>query len=90
MTDLVQIRDDILNEMYAEATPSMDFDYAKNNPEEMGEDWYEQYYLSEDRQREIFQKHTDKYDLTGTERATLSMECFLNLGPTSVSNGDDL
>ena len=88
MTDLEQLRDDILNEMYAEAEPPLDFDYALENPDEMDDDWYSQHYLSDERQREIFDKHTAKHDLTDSEHTSLTMTCILSLGPSNVKEED--
>ena len=83
MTDLKQLRDEILNEMYAEAEPPLDFDYAVANADEMDDDWYQQHYLSQERCQEIFDKHTESVDLTKSEHLSLTMTCLADLAPTS-------
>ncbi len=83
MTNLKQLRDNILNEMYAEAEPPLNFDYAVANADEMDEDWYQQHYLSQERCREIFDKHTENVDLTKSEYLSLTLTCLTYLAPTS-------
>ena len=81
---LTEVRDDILNEMYAEAEPPLDFDRVLDNPDSMNDDWYSQHFLSEDEQQRILDKHVERHNLTDTEHTALVMECILNLGPRGV------
>ena len=84
MTDLKELRDDILNEMYAEAEPPLDFDEVLANPDDQPDDWYQRHYLASDEQQEIFTKHVDAFEreLTSSEHADLSLTCITSLGPT--------
>jgi len=85
MTDLKQLRNDILREVYAEAEPGLDFDEVLDNPDEQPDDWYQRHYLSDERQREIFTKHVEDFEreLTSSEHADLSLTCITSLGPTA-------
>lgn len=74
---------DALREMYSEAEPPLDFDYALENPEEMNEDWYSQHHLDSDRQREIVNKHIDKRNLTDREENAVIFTAILDLGPAN-------
>lgn len=49
---------DILNQMYEEADPPMDFQHAWEHPEEYEEGWYLEHVLSEERQLEIIKSKT--------------------------------
>lgn len=83
MVDLVEIRDDVLREMYDEAEPGLDFDDLLDDPDEYPDDWYEQHTLDSERQREILDKHLEQYDLTEQEHTSLVMTCILDLGPAT-------
>ena len=78
---LEKIRNDILREMYSEAEPGLDFDHLLKNPDEYDEKWFENHHLPKGKQDEIFEKHCEKHDVTGSERSSLSWTCFLDLGP---------
>lgn len=82
--DLRELADEILTEMYEEAEPSRDFMELRENPEEAEDEWYMNHYLSGERCREIFEKHTEDVDLTSAEHASLSLECLTSLAPTST------
>lgn len=88
MTDLIKLRNDILREMYAEAEPPLDFDEALANPKDQPDNWCSQHYLSNERQREILDKHLAKHDLSEREINTLTWHCILNLGPMNVPPDD--
>lgn len=83
MTDLIEIRNDALREMYSEAEPPLDFDDVLENPDDYGDEWYKQHYLPSERVKEIFEKHADKHDLTQREHASLSISTITSLSPTS-------
>lgn len=85
MTDLEELRNDILREMYAEATPPLDFDRVLEDPDSVDDDWYSQHFLSDDEQERIFDKHVEQHNLTDREHTALVMECILNLGPSNVA-----
>lgn len=84
MTNLEEIRNSIMQEMYEEAEPGLDFSDLVENPDEYPDDWYSQHYLSDERQEEIFDKHVEQHDLSKREHSALVMECILNLGPSNV------
>lgn len=83
MTNLEQLRNDILTEMYAEAEPPLDFQAALENPDEMDERWFEQHRLPSERQQEIFDKHTEDVELTDREYTMLLLTCITSLGPST-------
>jgi hypothetical protein len=82
-TDLTELRNDILREMYARAEPPLNFDKVLDSPDEMDDDWYQKHYLSSEEEQEIFSKHTEDVSLTKSEHAQLSMACITDLGPTN-------
>lgn len=85
MSDLKELRNDILREVYAEAEPSLDFDKMLDNPDDQPDDWYQRHYLSDERQEEIFEKHVENFEreLTRSEHADLALTCITSLGPTA-------
>lgn len=85
MTDLEQIRNDILRQMYREAEPGVDFDDVLDNPDDYERHWYLNHSLDRDRQQEIVDEHVAAYDLNERELASLQMETILSLGPTTES-----
>jgi hypothetical protein len=90
MTELKELRNQILREVYSEAEPGLDFDDLLANPDDYPDNWFEQHTLSAEREREIFEKHTADADLTESERTYLLTECILNLGPSNPSKDDEL
>lgn len=80
---LIEIRNEILREMYREAEPSFNFDRVLENPDKVDDDFYTNHYLPEEKSREILNKHFDKNDLSRSEKRTLRIETILNLGPTN-------
>lgn len=84
MANLKEIRNDILQEMYEEAEPPLDFSDVLENPDEYPDDWYSQHYLSKEDEQRIFDKHTEGVDLTSSEHLSLTMTCITSLGPTNV------
>lgn len=84
MTDLEQIRDDILQEMYEAAEPGLDWSDVLENPDDYGDEWYSQHYLPKEESQEILHKHLDKHPLTEDERSALTWTCILDLGPSNV------
>lgn len=83
MSDLVEVRDTIMREVYSEAEPGLDWDDLLENPDEYPDDWYEQHTLPAEREREIFDKHCDEFDVGEQERTALTMTCILDLGPSN-------
>lgn len=83
--ELREIAYDALREMYSEAEPPMDFDHALENPDEYGENWYQEHELDRERQREIIDKHIESHDLTDREETQVFMTASLDLGPSFPS-----
>ncbi len=65
---------DILNQMYEEATPPMDFEHAWNNPEEYQDDWFLEHVLSRERQEAIVKSYTIR--LSKRDKAQVNMAIF--------------
>jgi hypothetical protein len=86
MTDVKEVAFDALREMYEEAEPSVDFDEIRENAEDYPDDWYTNYYLHPERQREIVDKHCEKHNLTNAEHTTVTMTAILHYGPASTKN----
>ena len=86
---LEEIANDILREMYAEAEPPLDFDEVRRNPEDYNDHaWYSQHYLPHERQKEIRDKHCEKYDLSDRERSAVTYTTILNLGPRGTPSDE--
>lgn len=81
MTDLEEIRNEVLRQMYSEAEPGIDFDHALENPDEYEDGWYDEHYLDSERQKKIVEHAKEKYDLSDRESLNLTMSTILNLGP---------
>jgi Tat protein secretion system quality control protein TatD with DNase activity len=72
-----------MEQMYNEAEPGLDFMDLLENSDEYPDDWYSQHTLSSERQQEIFEEHVEAADLSDREHTQLSIECIVNLGPSS-------
>ena len=72
---------DILNEVYEEAEPGLDFDDVNENPDDYPDDWYEQHVIDKEVEKEIVKKHCDKHDLNSRERTQINMTAILSYGP---------
>ena len=82
--NLIELRNDILREVYKEAEPGLDFDDLLENPEDYPDDWYSNHYLSSEREQEIFDKHTDDASLTSSEHTDLALTCITSMGPNNI------
>lgn len=81
MSDTENITDKILEQMYEEAEPGLDFMDLRDNPSEYPDDWYDQHHLDNERQQEIIEEHCSQHDLTQRERSSVEITCILNYGP---------
>lgn len=72
--------------MYKSAEPPLDFYDLLTNPDEYGDEWYNNHHLSQEEKQRIFQEHVEDENLTDGERISLRMSCLLTLGPTSTPN----
>lgn len=86
--DLHEIKDKILEDMYSEADPPLDYKKAKENPEEFSEDELrpEEHYLPQDRQEEILQNYFEKHNLSKREKRKLRTTVILEYGPSNSKN----
>jgi len=88
--ELWEICLDIYNELYREATPSADFDELKNgkfheeNADHDDPEPYKDYFLQDERQREIIEKHCEKHDLHDTEKSKVRTEIHLGCAPVGA------
>jgi len=78
---ILEVRNEILREVYSKAEPPLDIDKVLENPNEYAGDWYAQHTLPRHKQREIFEEIVAKYDLSERQVSQLSMTTLLNLGP---------
>lgn len=89
-SELGQLADEILTEMYDKAEPPLDFMELRENPDDVEPGWYEQHYLSEEAQKEIFEAHVEAFEedrgeeLTTDEHTALVIKCIVDLGPSSI------
>jgi len=78
----------ILQKLYDEAEPGVDFQYVVENPEEFGEEWYLNHYLEQSRQEEIvnnmIEDFSERYNLTTSQKTKLRTTVTLGYGPTTV------
>lgn len=72
----------ILQVSYAEAEPGTDFGEEYSKEEDMHPDFYEFHYLPHERLKEIFDEVCSKYDLSESERSSLSTEVMLGAAPS--------
>lgn len=83
--ELWEICLDIYNELYENATPQADFNQLKEEKfhKEKGDDPspYRDYFLEEEKQKEIIQKHIDKHDLSEHESSKVRTEIHLGCSP---------
>lgn len=70
-----------LRKMYDEAEPSLDFDDVVENPDDYGDDFYQDHRLSHERQNEIVNTVANKYNLSQQERNALKLNAITYYGP---------
>mgnify|MGYP006928065590 FL=1 len=83
MVELEPYIEEALTRMYEEAEPPLDFQEVLEDPQSMDENWYEQHYLSSERQQEIVSDISEEHNLNSLEETNLSMEAILSYGPTA-------
>lgn len=86
MADLSEIEKEILNEVYSECEPPLDFDKVLENPDDYSDDWYKNHYIPKEREQEILDKHLEKHDLTEREETTITMTTILYFGPSNTKS----
>lgn len=85
---LQRIKREILTEMYKKATPSLDYnkvieDSKNPNSNKFSHSFYQNHYLSIEKQKEIIEKHIDEYDLEDFEKTKLRTSIHLGSAPTT-------
>jgi len=89
MVELEPYIEEAVTRMYEEAEPPLDFQEVLDDPQSMDENWYEQHYLSGERQKEIVSEISEEHNLNSREEMNLSMEAILSnsarLAPRSTS-----
>lgn len=75
---------EIYTKMYAEATPSADFDKLISSGEGKKPEWFLNYYLDRKRQEEIFDEIVKKHHLNKRDEHAVSKEVWLGCSPTAV------
>lgn len=70
-----------LTKIYEEAEPGLEFEHIQANPDEYPDDWYQNHFLPAERQTEIIEEMSNKYELSNKENAALSITVTLNYGP---------
>lgn len=85
---LRELRDDILHEVYQEADPPLDWRDAANNPDDYPDFHPSNHVLSNERQREIREKHIAGHDLSDRQQSQLTFAVVTEWGPrdTEVTN----
>lgn len=83
MADIEQLHNEILADMYNEADPGLDWYDLLEHPEQYPDDYYLHHALSSERQKEIFDEHTERVSLTRSEHASLSISVFMDKAPAS-------
>lgn len=78
-----EVADAVLTQMYAEANPGLDWQWAQDNPDEMDDDWYTNYYLDGERQHEILDSHLDEAELSDRDETAVKLSVLLDYAPTS-------
>jgi len=74
---------DIYRDMFKQATPSADFDLLIKTGEAKRDNFFDKYFLSEEVQISIIEKHCKKYKLTKRERHLIEKEIWLGCSPTA-------
>ena len=85
---LYKIVMDIYRQAYAEATPSADLDELIKEGKTKKEQWFMDYYLPDERYKEIVEAHFKKNKVGRFEKKRMSFEIYLGAGPTGVKKSD--
>ena len=80
----------ILRQMYKEAKPSADIDKLMKQGVTTKINWYMDYYLPIDRQRDILEMHCKRNKLEAFERKALQTEIFLGAAPNSSKQSTNI
>jgi hypothetical protein len=75
---------EVYRQLFKEAEPSADIDHLIQSNETKTPNWFEAYYLSQDRQIEILEEIAKKHRLSKREKYMISKEVNLGCSPTTV------
>ena len=78
---------DIFREMYAKADPPANLDELIKSGVSKKENFFMNYYLPEEEQIEIIDKHIRKHKLSKYEKEIISVTVNLGPSPTSIKKG---
>lgn len=84
--DHLEVQNEIYRRLYAEATPSADFDEMVEYGLTKVEGWYNGFYLSEERTNEIIEEVCDEMDAPESARSSISSSVLLGGAPVYKSN----
>lgn len=79
---------EIYTELYKQATPSLDFSEAVQKGVTAKQNWFMNYYLSSEKQREIFDTIVKKYKCSKQELRKINMAIWLGATPGSVKKNE--
>lgn len=85
---------DTYRELYANSTPSVDFDMLVESAE-IGEDGlkhipYQDYYIDDDKYKEIVKRNMAKMRMSKSEKDDFKMAAYLGCGPSSCKKDENL
>ena len=79
----------VYRELYKSAQPSADFDKLLLSGEACEEEFYRNYYLPNDKFKQIVEKILKRHKLSPRERRYVEFEIYLGASPTSTKEGSD-
>lgn len=82
------LSDEVLQVLYAKASPPLDFKKARSE-KKLVKDWFTNYYLSKKEEQKITKAILKKYKLTISEKHAIEFDLF-NYGPNNTKKGDFL
>jgi hypothetical protein len=81
---LFKIVDEIYTKLFAEATPSIDYELVKKKYAGDKSNWFFKYYLPEKKFTDIIETILKKYKITTYEKNSIRETVYLGHSPTSV------
>ena len=71
----------IYKELFKKARPSRNFDDIEKSDEGKKHNWFMKYYLPQETQTKIIERHMKKYKLTANEQKKVRFEMYLGCAP---------
>jgi len=81
---------EIYTKMYKETVPVLDFDEAVSSGLTSKPNWFMDYYLGMDRQKEIFDVVVKKHGCSRYEIKKLDSAVWLGCSPSGIKKGSDI